>query len=80
MSSVQKRYFRISSGENPNSIERELERANTSNGSASHNDTGAFSRQKGIPLQKNEFRKINSENEIPRHDRLLESMEIYLLK
>ena len=61
--------------ENSNHIEREL--ANTINCSVGHNDTEAFSNDTGNSSQNNDIRNSNVENEIPRHDRQMESMEIF---
>ena len=61
-------------GENINSIERELD--NTINGSVGHKYTEAFPHPRRNSSQENEIKNINNENEIPRQDKLLESMKI----
>ena len=57
------------------SIKREL--ADIINGSASHNDTEAFSHPTGNSSHENEIRDTNNENNVTRHNRLLASMEIF---
>ena len=62
--------------ENINPIEREL--ANTIEGSTNHYDTESKSHPRGNSFQENEFRDSGHVNAIPRQDRFLESMEVFL--
>ena len=54
-----------------------MELADTINGSFSHNDTDAFSNKIVNSSQEKEIEDFHDENEIRRHDRLMESMEIF---
>ena len=59
--------------ENSNPIEREL--AIIINGSVGQNDTEVLSNNTGNSSQENEITDFNVKKEIPRQDRLVESME-----
>ena len=54
-------------------FERKL--AKTINGSIGHNDTEVVSSNRRNSSPVNQIKDFNVENEIPRHDRLIESME-----
>ena len=47
------------------------------NGSTSHNDTAAFPHPRDCSSQENKIRDNNNENEVPRLQRLLKSIEIF---
>ena len=62
-------------GENVNPIEREL--AKTINGSISHNDLESVARITTNPTDENENRDFSHEGQIPRQDKILNSMRTF---
>ena len=61
--------------ENSNHIEREL--ANNISCSVSHNDTDVFPNKRETSSQEYENREFFDENQIPKHEILMETMEIF---
>ena len=68
----------LSFDENSNPIEQK--RTDTFSGSASHNDTEAFSDNRSNLSRENKITDFSFENEIPRRRRLAESMENFSLE
>ena len=64
--------------ENANPIEREL--ANRVNGPVSHNDLKSDSHIRMNPSDENEIRNFSHERQLPRQDRILDSMQYSLLR
>ena len=61
--------------ENSNSVAQNI--VNAMNGSTSHNDTAAFPHPREHSSQENKIRENNNENEVPRLERLIKSIEIF---
>ena len=61
--------------ENSNSIERIM--VNAIKGFASHNDIRVFPHPRENLSRENKIKDFNNDHEVPRHDRLFESMEVF---